>query len=363
MNETIKKTEFSILASFLMRSLFIGWTVYSVGHIALQDGPISMLLSLLFSFLPLCLYYLLFTFDSKLNFIALLHKYLGKIGKVITLVLVAFVLLNMGAALWNLANFISSQFLYLTPYLLIASVFMICVLYMCLKGLKTIGRSGIILFIINVILFALPILSLFSEIKIDNLFPILENGWIPVFKGAGISISYNVLPLFLLLIIPKDNVEDNKKLVSSFLKVYLYTFLTLFLVIFFCTTIFGIKLTNLYQYPEFHILKTINIANFFQRVETILSIQWIFDHMMAIVMGLFFIKTSIIQTFPKVQKHEKWILVISALIIIIISQIIFPNNTVVENIGMTLAPILLLIFYLGIPLITYIIIQIRKHKN
>lgn len=361
MNETIKKTEFSILSAFLMRCLFTGPVVYSILHIAKQDGWISMLLSMAFSFIPLLIYYLLLNHDSKLNIVGLCHKYLGFLGKIIVIMLSIFILFEASIVLWNMVNFISSQYLYQTPLLVIIILFMISILYLCSKGLTTIGKSGIIMFIIEMILFFLAFFSLASKIKINELFPIFEFGAIPIIHAGSISISCNVLPLFVLLIIPKDNIENNKKMVASFLKIYILVFITLFLVIFTVVAIFGIKLSTLYQYPEFHILKTINIGNFFQRVETLLSVQWIFDSVMAISLYMYFIKSSIVQTF-KLKANDFIILLVISILLVIITNNIFPNNTVADNFYMNVLPILNGIFFLVIPLLILIVVKFRKNK-
>lgn len=361
MNETVKKTEYSIFAAFLMRCLFTGPVVYSVLHIANQDGWISMLLSMVFSFIPLLIYYLLLNHNSKLNIVGLCQKYLGLFGKILILILALFIFFEASMVLWNMINFISSQYLYQTPLLVINILFMIAILYLSMKGLSTIGRSGIVMFIIEISLFFLAFFSLVPKIQVSEVFPILEYGMIPIFHARGISISYNVLPLFVLLIIPKDNIEDNKKMVKSFLKIYIFIFITLFLVVFTVTSIFGIKLASLYQYPEFHILKTINIGNFFQRVETLLSVQWIFDSIMAITLYIYFIKTSIVQTF-RLKKKDGIILLVVSILLIILSNNVFPNNTVAESFYMNILPILNGIFFGLIPLFILVIVKLRKNK-
>lgn len=361
MNETVKKTEYSIFSAFLMRCLFTGPVVYSVLHIARQDGWISMLLSLVLSFIPLFIYYLLLNHDSKLNIVGLSHKYLGILGKIITLLLSLFVFFQASMVLWNMINFISSQYLYQTPLVVISILFMVAILYLSSRGLSAMGRSGIVMFIISIMLFFLSFFSLFTKISIKEVFPIFEFGAIPIIHASGVSLSYNVLPLFVLLIIPKDNIEDNKKMVRSFLKIYLFIFITLFLVVFTVTAIFGIKLASLYQYPEFHILKTINIGNFFQRVETVLSVQWIFDSIMAISLYMYFIKTSIVQTF-KLKIKDIWILFTISILLIILTSNVFPNNTIAENFYMNILPILNGIFFGLIPLLILIVAKLRKNK-
>ena len=342
-----------------MTSMFWGVTVYSIFEIANQNSWLSILISFILSFFPILIYYLLLNHDPKLNIVELINKYLGKFGIVINMLLILFITFLASIILWNLINFISSQYLYQTPKLVISILFMITCCYVTSKGLQTIGRTGTILFIINLILFLISALALVPKFQMNELFPFLENGMIPVLKGSYLNVSYNIFPLFILLIIPKDNIESNKKMVKSFMKVYLIVFLAIFFVILLTTSVLGSNLANLYQYPEYHILKTINIANFFQRVESILSSQMIFSFMIGIIICLYYLKTAFMQNL-KIKKYDNVITIIISIIIIVLSQIIFQSTTVAENFMLHTYPIISSIFLFVIPILILVIVKIRK---
>ena len=77
-------------------------------------------------------------------------------------------------------------------------------------------------------------------------------------------ITYNVLPLYLLLIIPKNDI-DNKYFFKHITISYIIGSISLFLVLITTIGVFGINLCNLYEYPEFKIynyLLKINSYNF-----------------------------------------------------------------------------------------------------
>lgn len=347
--------EYSILSSFLMRSLFFGPAIYSILHIAKQNGWISIILSFILSFIPLILYYLLFNLDKKKNIIDI-NNDLGLLGKLFNLIFILFITFHASLVLWNLTNFIYSQFLFQTPLFIISLIFIIGILYMSFKNITFVARAGTIFFIINVILFLTAALTLIGKTDFSLLKPFLNEGLKPVFKGIIPIIGLNVLPLFILLIFSKDDINGN--IFNPFLKVYSFTYLAFFLIIIVSVSIFGINLTNLYQYPEFHILKTINIANFFQRVESILSVQWIFDSVMSCTICVYFTKTAIIKTF---KFNKKIILnIILVTIILFLTNYIFQNNTIALNFYMSIYPYLSIIILFFIPLLIYILKKVSK---
>lgn len=354
----VTNSEYACLSSFLMRSLFFGPAIYSILHFALQDGWISIILSFVLSFIPLIIYYKLLNHNPDDNIVTLNNK-LGIVGKIINIILTIFVIFHACLILWNLTNFIYSQFLFQTPLFVIAIVLLIGIFYVSTKNLTTIARTGTIFFIISTILYITAVLSLIKEFDVNGLKPILNSGIFPVLKGSFSSLGLNILPLFIILIIPKNDIKNNDKILSSFFKVYTFIYLCMLFVLIICVAILGIELTNLYQYPEYHILKTINIANFFQRVESVLSIQWIFDAVMTMSLCIYYAKESLTKTF-KFKNKFNLINIIAIVIILFVSQYIFSSNTVAEAFYKNIYPFLTFGFFLIVPLIILIITKIKK---
>lgn len=361
--ETIKKNEYSVLTFFVSRCFYTGIAIHNITFLAKQDGWISLIIAFIIGFIPMILFNALLNIEPSLSFPQLIKKYCGKIfGTIINVFLILSVLFHAGIVLWNLCNFINSQFLFKTPVLVIGIFFMIPVIYTVSKGLKTIGRTSMVLFLISIIIYFITFFALISKVKISNIFPIFENGITPIMDGSLVQLSYSVLAIFPLLIVPKNNISDNKKLCSSLMKFYIFNFITMFIVMFFIISIFGSPLANLYQYPEFNILKTVNIANFFQRVESILSFQFLFDLIIGLIVFVYFLKTATQQTFNFENKFNNVLIIILSIAIIYISSIIFKNNTIAYDfLGKVYKYVRLLILFF-IPLIIYIIARIRKNK-
>ena len=359
--DTIKKNEYSVLTFFVSRCFYTGIAIHNITFLAKQDGWMSIILAFIIGFIPMILFNALLKIEPSLSFTQLIKKYCGKIlGTIINVFLIVSVLFHASIVLWNLCNFINSQFLFKTPVLVIGIFFMIPVVYTVSKGLKTIGRTSMVLFLMSIIIYLITFFALISKLELSNLFPMLENGVMPILDGSLIQLSYSVLAIFPLLIVPRNNISQNKKLANSLMKFYVFNFITMFIVMFLIITIFGSPLANLYQYPEFNILKTVNIADFFQRVESILAFQFLFDLAIGLIVFVYFLKTSIQQTFNFENKFNNVLILIIAIIIIYISTIIFKNNTVAYDfLGKTYKYVRLLILFF-IPLIIYIVARVRK---
>ena len=349
----INKNEYSLLTFFVTRALFAGIAIHNICFVAKQDSWISIMIAFIFGIIPYIIFIKLINKEPNLNISQMLNKHFGKLGIVFNLILILIVIVDASIVLWNLSNFVSSQFLFKTPVWVIAIFFIIPVSYALNKGISTIGRTATILFIISMAMYLTCFFTLLFEIDITNIFPILENNYTTIFDGALMEISYNILSIFTLLSIPKCNIKGeglNKTLINF----YLFNFITTFLVVFFIIGIFGNAMTNLYQYPEFHILKTINIANFFQRVESLLAFQWLLDFIVSLIIFIYFVNVSIKDTFKLDTQY------IIPPIIIIISIFIFKNNTVAYNfLGHIYKYVRMII--LIIPIMLYFKINYQKH--
>jgi len=357
---TIKKSEFSVLGFFMMRCFYIGIAIHNITYIAKQDSWISIIIAFIVGLIPLFVFYNLNKLEPSLTFHQLIKKYFGKFwGNAINIFFICTVTFHASIALWNLSNFINSQFLFKTPVLAIGIFFMIPIIYTVNKGLKTIGRTGIILFIISSIMF-LSFFAIGGLMDFSNLKPTLEFGITPVLDGALIEFSYCILSYFPLLIVPKNNIIDNKKIMNSLLKIYLFTFITTIMIMLAILTIFGAPLANLYQYPEFHLLKIINVANFFQRVESFLSFQWLFDFAMSLMVFIYFIKTSTQQLVNMENKHDLLFILGIATIIIFLSSTTFINDTIAYNFFGNIYKYIRLFISFIMPVMILLIIKIKK---
>ena len=363
MKEKISSLQIGSLVWCLMLSSYMGIVPFVLFSRLKQDSWLAVILDFIIGLLVITIYLYIWNKEpDKTIFEKIKFVFGKKIGTIINFLLVLSATYMTITYFYSMISFISSQYLIKTPTFFIMIVFGIPSAYLVNQKLKVIGRVSFSLWIISAILFGFTFFGLSSQLEISNLFPIAENGILPIFKGSIICMPYTHFVLLLLLAIPKNCILDKEKLNKRVMLFYTLTFIATFIGIFFITTTLGGELAKMYQFVEFQVLKRVSIIGFIERIESTLSIRWILYMFVTAIMGLFFIKTYIRNTFPKVQSKEKTIMIIILIILYILSDYIFPNYTLAHNIIIKIIPYFLYLFYVLLPLSLAIGLKI-KEKN
>ena len=353
----INSLQIGILIYFLIRSMSLGISIDSYIEIGGVDGYLSPIIGFIIGFIPLFIYISILNYKPELNIIEKINYLFGKkLGYIINIFINIAVLFCMWIIFFNLLNFISSQYLYKTSILYISLIFGFCFIYTCTKNIDILLRCSNILFYISLVIIIICMLGLYNNINLDNLLPFLENGIKGPFISGLAHVSYSVIPLYLILLIPKADIRDNYKLTKLIIIFYIIANIAKFLTIFYTLSIFGIDLASIYEFPDYALLRKISTSGFFQRFESILATQWIFDLYMMLSMCFMYIKYSY-RTLYK-QKYEN--IFISIIILIscyICSEKLFSSNTIADNFIVYKYPIILGLLFL-IPLFIFI-----KSKN
>lgn len=361
MKEKISSLQIGSLVWSLMLSSYMGIVPYILFFELKQDSWLAVIFDFIIGMVVIGIYLYIWNKEPNKTIFEKIKFVFGKtIGNIINFLLTATVIYMTTTYFYNMISFISSQYLIKTPSLFIIAVFAIPVIYLINQKLNVIGRVVFAFLIISAVLFGFTFLGLSSQLELSNLFPIAENGFLPIFKGSLICMPYTHFVLLLLLTIPKDNIIDKEKLNKRVILFYTLTFLSILIGILFITTTLGGELAKMYQFVEFQVLKRVSIIGFIERIESTLSIRWILYMFVTATMGLYFIKTYIRDTFPKVKSKEKPIMIIISITLLILSDYIFPNYTLAHNIIIKIIPYFLYVFYLLLPLILAIGLKIKK---
>lgn len=364
MEKQVNQEQVSIISYFLIRSCFMGLAMEMLVHIAKQDSIWGMLLGIIVGIIPFFLYNYLMNYRKDFSIIELnQHAFGKKWGKILNMIIILFVFYLANIIFWNLLIFITSQYLYQTPTMFVSILFIIPIFYLLTKGLKGIGRVGIILFIFSMILYWLSFFGLVTQVAPYNFKPFLTTGIAPIVNSGFHYFAFSTLLLFLITIIPKSQIKEGKKMKLrkswgiGLGIIHLFTFSALF----FTIAVFGVKLSLLYQYPEYHLLKRVSLAGFLERIESFLSFRWIFDFFMSITFCLYFITEGIKRNY---QIHSKKIIlflqVTISLLLMFISNVTFTNSTASTVFLTNIFPAFLVIFFLILPSITYFKLQQKK---
>ena len=346
----INSLEYNTLIWFLTRATFIEITAEILLNTAHQDSWISIIIAIVSGIIPFFLYsYLKNKFPDK-NIITLNKEKFGKFGTFLNLILIASTLIFTICSFWIVVNFIDSQYLYRTPTIMIIIILILPVIYTIIKDFHIFSKVSLIMFYISLFFIIIILTGLISNIDINNLKPILNNSPNNILYGTFCFIGFNILPLFLLNIIPQNKIK-NYSPKKNFI-FYLISGLSLLNVMFLTISIFGIHLSELYNYPSFHLLKRVSVLDIIDRVESILSLEWFLALFVQIITALFFIKEALKETFKPKEKTNNIIMIIVCLIIAFLTQIIFTTKgTEIAYFKNQLIYILYISYFL-IPIIT-----------
>ena len=324
-NWKINPLQFGTLVSFTILSTLIGIGFNNLINIAKLDSYISIIIGYIIGFVPILLFIYLFNQEKTLN--ELINDIFGNIlGKIINYLLLIPIGIIGLCSVYSICNFMVSQFLSDTPIIILYVVPSIVILYGIIKGIESLSRTSLILYVITLILVIITVLGLAPKLDFNNYKPILENGITSPLKGSLIFTISDIIPVFIVLAISKKNIKDKEKTTKSIIIFYTISILIMFLNIAMTLGTLGIHLTEMYQYPEYLVLKQISFFNFLDRIENFVTIQWIFRTFILVSLVVYYIKNTI-----KKDTNSKIIPALILATIIILDLVIFKNNTMFTN--------------------------------
>ncbi len=354
----ISSLEYNSMVWLVMRAGLVGITMTLLITLNKQDAWISGFGGIILGIIPVAIYIYLRNYDEKMNICQLNEYVFGKYGKMVNIILTIGTFVFIQVIFSDLTYFIRSQFLYKTSLIAISIIFIIPLIYGLLKGLRAISKTSLILFYIVIATIIFIILGLTGGVNVNNLQPMLESNPGSILYGSLIVVVYNVLPLFLLLAIPKCRIENYKTKTTIIFG--LLAILSVINAIFLTLTVYGVNLSLLFEYPEFQLLKKVAIGEFIGKMEGILSMEWVISFFILILVGLYFITTTIKESFRLKEKTNKFVIIIVCLLLLIINPFIFTENGEANDFLRGPLLIFMLFIFLLLPLITLIGAKIKK---
>ena len=353
----IKPLEFACLIPFCIIGILIGINTQRTFNIAEEDAYISIILTIILGIIPIILFSYIHNYEKDLKINNKIEKLYGKyLGTFINILIIIIFIVVSIVLLYDISNFISSQYLYRTPISIIALLLIITTIYNVSKGIENMSRITIIIFFINIILLISGYGTLLTKIDTSNFFPILKNGIKNPLISSLYSASCSILPLYLLLIIPKNNIKNQNKTKLYVILFYIIsTIISLIMIISTLGTL-GIYLCKLYEYPTYIALKSVSILSILERTENILSMQWAMAYLIILSYIIYYISENITD---HIKIKKEYITSIIGIIIFILSIISFKNNIIFNNFTSKYLPIITLPILI-ISIITSILIFIKK---
>lgn len=288
----INKRQYNILSFYLTRTLFLGGGFTLLIKLSRNDFLVSSILGMLLG------YFLLYLFFRK-----------GSVSKCMSIV-VSISTLIMGI----LANTVltSNYLLFTTPTLLIVLVFFLVLLYAAKKDFKVVGRVSEVYVYISIVEIVFSLFCLFKLVNIDRIFPLFTTNILDIIKGIMVFVGASLLPNILLI-----NYKDDLKF-RDVCWGYIIGCILMIVVIFFIISIYGSEFSSMVRFPEFLILKKIDIMGYLSNIENVLVTEWIFNVLISSWVCIKVLKDNM----------NKGFFYIVMLLLILISEFVLNRNYV-----------------------------------
>ena len=177
-SDKIQGLGYSSFTYALMFSAFLGMGTTNLYNIAGVDTWISTIIGSILGIIPLLFILYIIKHSKGENILDLNLNIFGKVaGTILNVLLNIFVLFFSALIFYNLTLFLNTQYIPDTSNLYIKIVLIIPVIYAASKSIPVISRVSQIILIANIILFLFSFIGITEEMSIENLLPILSDGF------------------------------------------------------------------------------------------------------------------------------------------------------------------------------------------
>ncbi|WP_026695069.1 GerAB/ArcD/ProY family transporter [Peribacillus kribbensis] len=339
--------------------------LFGMGKDVKQDAWIPALIGTLGGCLIYTVYTMLHNLYPDLPITSYSKKILGKyIGSAVGFAYIVYFIYLATRVLRDFDEMLVISQYHNTSLLTIGLYMIATIMYVMFKGFEVFSRVSLILFLVHTatitVIFALEIAD--NLIIPVNLLPVLEKGWIPIFKSvfpASLTVPFGeliVVTMFFRFVNGQSSIRNIGFMAIILSGLYL-TFRSLINI-----AIIGPDVRFRSTFPIISEVGLINIANFIQRMDSFV---------IAVLVILGFVKVYIFyycalsgaSDLFKLKKPEKLIFPFG-FIIIIFSVFIAPNFNFHMKIGFNIVPLYLHIpFQIGIPLLLLAVALIKIKRS
>ena len=320
--------------------------------------PISLfigyIISIILSLIPLKL----FNTHQDKNLTKKTKIAYGKLSIIINIVYILTSLTLYILITYRLTSFISSQYLIETNKIYILIPTLILTYYIANKGTETTTRISQVSFFICIIIFIFDALGLITHVNIDNLLPIISTSKTNILKSALMFSVFFSVPFTYINITNKNKLSDKQNFNKYYHIMHVISFIMITSAIIITLGVYGIHLTNLFDYPLYTVLKKISLFNFIDSIENASIMLWPLALIIAASIILLFINNILDNT----TKHTNIIKKIIPIISFTISYLFLMNNTIIETFKYLIIPTTTVIIIQSTNLLTLLLLKIKKEN-
>lgn len=346
-----------ILILFVLGSIVIIGT----GSEAKQDMWIALLLGLLISLPVAFIYGRLLTLFPEKNLYEIFEIIFGKVmGKLFSLLYIWFSLHLGSMVLFNFTSFIDVVALSQTPRIIPSACFMILCVYGVKQGIEVIGRWGEFFVTVLMIISVTIILLSIGDFKLDNIRPVLANGFKPIFRGA-LAVFFFPLSETILF----TNIFSSLQKKASYYKVYIIG-LTIGILWILAVSVknilvLGPYLMSLNYFTTYVAVARISIGEFLQRIEILVSVAFLISGFVKISVCLLSAAKGISKVLN--TSDYRFIVVPAALVILNLSFYVYEDIMETQNFVSKVYPYYAALINVIVPVIVLVAAEIKVRNK
>lgn len=278
------------------------------------------------------------------------------LGRTISALYVLFFLSLLSFNIRDMSVFYTGVIMPETPPIVIMAIITAVCAYTVKKGIKAIARAGFIIMIMALIVFVLTLALLIDDADFENLLPLFE---LPAEKYIQAVVIMSFVPFgeFALFLMVMPYVKDGKKL-GKFSFGGLAIAALFFLLVIVRNTVVLEASGNVFSIPSYESVRMISIGDFLNRVELFIALNQTAALFVKISV-LYFAAVKGLSDILGLKSYKPVILPLGA-IAIIYAMVAHPNQSDHAQWGALYAPFFEIPFVAVIPLLTLLVILIRR---
>ncbi len=364
-NEKINSFQLCSLIPFITSSAFMGSGFLYLFHESEKSILISLILGLILSVPINMLMFKVFNKDPDETFIGKLKKNASQPIFYILSFLVIIATFAMGSiVLYRLVTFFETQFLTDLPKYFLSFLLSLLIFSIASKNMESLSRFSTFTFFICTFILIFNASSLIPYIETTNILPIIDTTKTNIILSSLVTAVLFSAPTFLLLIIPKNNIVDNKKLKKHMTLFYTYSAVTLLIISFITLSSLGIEVIKIYTYPVYIVLKKIHVFDFINSIENITILFWFFYLIVSSSLAFMFSKNAICEVF-KIEKSSKKNIVLGIILLtgILLPIYLFENISALDKPDIVDLPLIVYGIFIFVSFIYLILQKIKNMKK
>jgi spore germination protein KB len=345
----------------LVMFIFGSTLVFGIGNQAGQDTWITLLFTLAMAIPAVLIYARIISLLPGKDLFEIMEELFGRFFGKILIVLFSWYAIHLGASvLRNFTDFIQVVSLPETPQLPVAILMIAVVIYLTKSGVHILGKwAAITLTIIGAVIVFTVLFSLRS-LDPTSILPVMDHSLGTITTAAFQQFALPFGETVLLL-----GIAGSLKKEDSPYKAYLYGILIAgfisLLTILRNIMLLGTPLMQAVYYPSFVAAKIINTGDFFARIESLISMNYLFAGVTKIALCLLAAAKGLTVLF-NLQNYKK-ILAPACLLTLAFSATFYNSVMHLFDFVEYYYPIYAVPFQIIIPLLVWIGAELKAHKK